>query len=496
MRKFEIVVFLLIFVLGSISIVLSQEKPKFGPKASLKGELSVFLQAYTPRERTEADRWLPPQYGWTIQKEYEKLHPEVKIKFLEAVETDYFTWIQTRLIGGEAPHIFWGHHGWAEEWGPKGLVIAMDPYLDLPNPYIPGNKRWRDIFDPSVLAQNAAPDGKQYTINGDLVTTGIFYNKDVFDQLGLKVPKYWDEFIMVLKKIKADGKYIPMSWPGAEKEYAYSWLNRFTHYPLYKPLMKEFDVIPEEKPGVVTQKEQALAWKKGIETLTSERWKIGAQLQKEFSQYWSPGFLGLTASQAYEQFITGKAAMYLDGSWQIKPVRLDPLRKFNWGWMPFPVVTNKTTKYAPRPGTIKGLTLGGPSAAFQFNVPASAQKQGMLEVAVDFLMYLTAPKNAGPLIADLGAFLPSIKGVKPAKELEAVFWRPGTYEFLELIFPNPGYIDITEEAKDKNYKLWQLYIGDQISLDKYVEEATKNVDDAVNKLIKEHNWDFSKYGVK
>ncbi|MGQ9632531.1 MAG: ABC transporter substrate-binding protein [bacterium] len=490
-KKLTVLLIAVVFVLGAAALA-----QQFGPKADLKGKISVYLQSYTPREKTEADRWPTPKYGWVIEKEYEKLHPNVNVEFLEAVETDYFTWIQTRLVGGEAPDIFWGHHAWAEQWGPKGLLVSMDPYLDMPNPYIPGNKRWRDIFDPAVLAQNAAPDGKQYTINGDIVVTGIFYNLDIFKQVGVEAPKTWDEFINVLGKVKTAG-YIPMSWGGQEKECAYSWFNRFTIYPLFRPIMDKFDVIPEEKPGTVTTKEQALAWKKGIEIVNaSDRIKTALRLQKQLSEYWSPGFLGLDLNQAYEQYITGKAAMHLNGSWMIKPVRFDSLRKFDWGVFPFPPATSKTTPYAPEPGKIKGLTLGGPSAAFQFNVPAATRDRKTMEAAVDFLMYLTVPNTAGNLIADAGLFMPSIKGVEPPKELAAVFWKPEDAEFLELIFPNPGYIDISEESRDKNFKLWQLYIGGQMPLDRVVEEYKRNIDDAVSKLIKEGGWDFSKYGVK
>ena len=33
----------------------------------------------------------------------------------------------------------------------------------------------------------------------------FFYNKDIFNELGLEVPETWDQFIEVLDKIKASG---------------------------------------------------------------------------------------------------------------------------------------------------------------------------------------------------------------------------------------------------------------------------------------------------
>lgn len=47
----------------------------------------------------------------------------------------------------------------------------------------------------------------------------VYYRKSVFEELGLKIPTTWDQFIETGKQIKATGKYIPMamgakdSWP-------------------------------------------------------------------------------------------------------------------------------------------------------------------------------------------------------------------------------------------------------------------------------------------
>src|SRR6185437_10271601 len=35
---------------------------------------------------------------------------------------------------------------------------------------------------------------------------GVIYNKAIFEELGIEVPKTWDEFITVAEKVKASGK--------------------------------------------------------------------------------------------------------------------------------------------------------------------------------------------------------------------------------------------------------------------------------------------------
>jgi raffinose/stachyose/melibiose transport system substrate-binding protein len=42
------------------------------------------------------------------------------------------------------------------------------------------------------------------------VIHGFLYNKAIFKELGLSVPATEQEFLAVLEKIKANGKYIPL----------------------------------------------------------------------------------------------------------------------------------------------------------------------------------------------------------------------------------------------------------------------------------------------
>lgn len=492
MKKKYVVMSFIVMVILAVSITAGwAQAPMFGPEADLKGELTIYLQAYNPREATEADRWPPPQYLWTIQEEYEQIHPNLKINIVGPTG-DSLVWIQTMLAGDTAPEVFFGQHREAYKWQKSELIVPIDEYLDMPNPYVEGNKKWRDIFPDWVLAINKAPDGKQYTVNGDLVTTGIFYNKDIFQELGLTVPKTWQDLMVVASKLDESG-YIPMSWSGSNIG-LYIFIGRLIFYPLYAPLVEQFDLIPEEKPGTVTQKEMALGWKLG-ETADSDRYRTVLRLQKEFSKYWSPGWLGMDTPAAYDQFITGKAGMYLDGSWNIKPVQLDPYREFEWGIFPFPPVTTKTTSYASEPGVLQGLTLGGPTAAFQFLVASTARDKGLLEEAIDFLMFLSAPQNAGPLITDLGSFMPSIKGAEVSEDLKSVFFSSEEAHFMEGVWPLE-FFEMSTEARDRCMKVWQSYMGDQISLDELIAEYTKIIGSAVDRLIAENDWDFSEYGVK
>ena len=68
-RTFLILGFILLFS-GTLFPILAA-----GKKAIL-----FSAQGLTPRSRAEADRWNPPSYMWNLERDYEKIHPDVDIQ--------------------------------------------------------------------------------------------------------------------------------------------------------------------------------------------------------------------------------------------------------------------------------------------------------------------------------------------------------------------------------------------------------------------------------
>ncbi|MCX7794894.1 MAG: extracellular solute-binding protein, partial [bacterium] len=143
-----------------------------------------------------------------IVDEYEKLKPDVKIELVGTGAyggQNYYTWIQTRLLTKDAPEVFWLNFDQGWELYNRGWFTDWAPYLGKPNLYVPGNKRWSDIFYPYMFKEVRAPDGKIYDIAADAVGTTIVYNKDIFKKVGVSIPTTWNKFIGILDKIKSQG---------------------------------------------------------------------------------------------------------------------------------------------------------------------------------------------------------------------------------------------------------------------------------------------------
>jgi len=133
----------------------------------------------------------------TMIADFEAKHPGVKVTWDRSSGDDYqFQGLPSLLQSSTPPDIY-------SEWGGNRV---KNHYLD---------KEAMDISDiAGEIGQNlvqsawsgAVFDGKTYMIpTSQDVTIMIWYNVDVFNTLGLKVPKTWSEFLSACAKIKAAG---------------------------------------------------------------------------------------------------------------------------------------------------------------------------------------------------------------------------------------------------------------------------------------------------
>src|SRR5262249_46145581 len=115
--------------------------------------------------------------------------------------------LQTQASGGSAPDVVWEQYNQAISGTlPKGLVQNIKPFLEKPNPYVPGNKSWLSLFSKSTIPYMTSPNGEINIILGSNVETGMFYSKAAFAKAGItSTPTTWAEFMGDLAKLKAAG---------------------------------------------------------------------------------------------------------------------------------------------------------------------------------------------------------------------------------------------------------------------------------------------------
>jgi len=111
--------------------------------------------------------------------------------------TDVFTAaIRSALPAAGAPDLFtWWAAAWTQDLQKNDLLLPLTSIWD----------KYKDEFSQGTR--------DAYTIDGELYSLAwcvdywlVYYNKDIYAQLGLNVPASWDEFISNCEAIKAAGK--------------------------------------------------------------------------------------------------------------------------------------------------------------------------------------------------------------------------------------------------------------------------------------------------
>jgi multiple sugar transport system substrate-binding protein len=188
--------------------------------------------------------------------------------YLQGQPQDVFTW-------------FAGYR--MQFFAQKGLVSPIDDV-------------WAPIksqFSPAIQAASKGLDGHFYFVPIYNYPWAVFYRKSVFKAKGYTIPKTWDQFLALCKKIKADGM-TPLAFTDKD-----GW-----------PAMGTFDILNMRINGY----DFHVRLMAGKEAWDSAKVKNVFTHWQQLLPYYSSGALGLTWQEGAAQLINKKAAMFLLGS--------------------------------------------------------------------------------------------------------------------------------------------------------------------------------------
>lgn len=453
-------------------------------KSNRKNTLYVNLGMYNPENKLPMGE--PLKMSRIVAEEYMKLHPDLNIKFTQHVNmgtSQEGEWLKTQLVGGIAPDIMAQNAevAWADV--SKNWYIPLDEFLEKPNPYIEGNKRWMDSFiNQALVNAKRAPDGKLYCISIDIVETAIYYNKTMFERLGLDIPENWHEFIQ-LQQTLLDNGITPM--PSAQNLVS-DWGQDIIFDMLYYDIVDRMDVEPSREnqkaymTHYLTPKEVAFLFGKGFFTRRDPRWVEMHRILKEWRHYWARE---LKNTDTARLFLTQRAAMSWDGSWFSRRLIYDPYIEFEWSIFYLPKITQLTSRYG---SGADASVIGG--SAVQLHVTNSALIYEHLDEVIDFLMFYSAPQNLERVLNETMMFLPNVKGIKVPDELAPIGdifkRRYCTIKWLESL-----------SSKYKSYwrRTLDLFLNDGLTIDEYLAKLEMNFEQFINEETEKQNWDFTEY---
>lgn len=251
--------------------------------------------------------------------------PEVEIEYQFIDNSNYDTIIDTQLSAGEGPDIICESPGSALKHAKLGYLEALD---DLAADY--------STAGTSVYGYN----GSTYALPGISWFEGIYYNKEIFEENNVELPKTFDEFLDVCTTFQNAG-VTPLA-AGLK-----SW----------EPLLKSsMAFVTAEYLSTDEGKGFGEKYRNGEVTMDGT-WNpyIETWSQLIDNGVYTADMTGIDHDQALEQFATGGSAMFCSGPWDYDAI-MEKNPELQLDMMPF---------YGTKESA--GWLIGGPGCGFAAN---------------------------------------------------------------------------------------------------------------------------------
>jgi raffinose/stachyose/melibiose transport system substrate-binding protein len=370
--------------------------------ASVVGVLSAGAQPQRASSNVTLVWWhnVTQGAGLTLYKdivsEFNKLHPDIKVKAVPTQNEQFKTKIPIALQSNKPPDVF-------QSWGGGGLVDQQKAgkVTDLTKYVQP----WIKSIGGSAAGWQVG--GKQYAVPYSVGVVGFWYNKQLFTQAGIAAaPRTWPQFLSAISKLKAAG-ITPIAIGSKDQ-----WPDAFY-----------WDYLAVKLCSKSVMQQSAVSY-----NFKDPCWvKAGKYLQQLLdAEPFQEGFLATPAQQVPTSsaglLANGKAAMELMGHWDPGVMQgLTPDQKIPTflGWFPFPNVPGSKAL----PGSLLG---GGDGYACSWKAPQPACSQ--------FLQYINSP-SVQRRIGSTGFGLPVRKGTEGSvtdPNLRTVLKFRSTSPFIQL----------------------------------------------------------------
>ncbi|MBF6594587.1 MAG: carbohydrate ABC transporter substrate-binding protein [Thermaceae bacterium] len=263
---------------------------------AVAGMLASFSLGLAQKTKLTIESWRNDDLKiWqdTILPAFMKKYPNIEVVFAPSAPTEYNAVLAAKLQAGTAGDLI--------TCRPFDLSLELykAKHLDSLN-----DLKGMDNYSEVAKAAWSTDDGKTtFCVPMAAVIHGFLYNKAIFKELGLTEPKTEAEFLAVLAKIKASGKYTPLVMGTKDQ-----WESATMGYQNIGPTLWNGET---GRKGLISGK---AAYNKG-----------GFLQAFEALAKWRPYLGNGYQAQAYPDsqnlFANGRGAIYPAGSWDIGTFR-------------------------------------------------------------------------------------------------------------------------------------------------------------------------------
>ncbi|MFD0670880.1 ABC transporter substrate-binding protein [Cohnella sp. GCM10027633] len=466
-----------------------------------------------------------------VAQAYMAKNPGVKVTVDNKPAEGYKEWLTAQFASGTPEVDLVVNNEVANLMSDKKFVDYY-PYFDQTNPYT--GKPWKDSLDLGAMGINLDSVGAEdhlYNLNFESVQIVWTYNKEIFNKVGItETPKTFNELVAAFDKVKAAG-FVPLAiggdansiWSGQAgwlvriyaDQYLRDYINITRSQPddyTYLPNIDDkwkFDISdPFNDANSNVTKNDLRQWKAVKEKTGPYKiagnpaWAAYADNLKTLFSYAEDGFFGVKEEQAYQLFLTGKAATMVGtpGSyWQLPKDFADEkktgaaggVKPFEYGFFNMPSMEGPEVQAPAR--TIQ-IPIG-----FYGLVSKDAEQNAL---SVNFMMYLTSPEGymvyAQAIQNSDDASLagsPALKDITLPEEMTKAFadFAPiGNTEGYKSAANNlaRGLNDYQPSVQEWVGSVQKFFAG-KITTEQYLEELQKNIDKSLVPMLKRDKLELS-----
>ena len=309
-----------------------------------------------------------------VNDAFAKQYPDVKINFTAVPNENYNQARSSRLTAGTidvglANPVQLPDYVPESNKGDDARLADAGGFVDLTD------QPFMQKFQASVL-DKIKYNGRNYTVpTGLSYYTGLTYNKKIFADNNIEIPTTWDDFLKVCDQLKAKG-ITPISIGGKDTAG-----------------IVMLSVVQSLYPTAQNKQDLAKALYEHTVALNDGTQLEVLQKVQQIYTYGQANFAGSNYSQMTSEFLTGKAAMISDGTWNVGS--LNEADKVDFGYFPLPASNNAADN----------AYLGG-KVELSLAVPANAKNQ---PAAMAWLSFFA---DNYKLFNDKAGFAPSQEGIE------------------------------------------------------------------------------------
>jgi len=142
-----------------------------------------------------------------VLDEFQKANPNIKVKFLH-IPNDYTTKMNTMIAGNSAPDVIFTSDGDFPRWVKQGAFLDITPMVEI-STKLDLNDMWEGGLNRYRYDGKKTGTGAYYALPKDIGPTVMYYNKEIFDKLGVpypsaETPMNWDQALEMWKKLTVD----------------------------------------------------------------------------------------------------------------------------------------------------------------------------------------------------------------------------------------------------------------------------------------------------